>query len=57
MRGWAIEVAIPWMWRRGKSGDVCEVVLLAVYWSDGPGMAVSFTRDESWSPLRVIVDS
>jgi hypothetical protein len=50
---WAVELAVPWCWRKGERGPVCEVVLCSVYWTDGPGLAVSFTRDSTWTPVRV----
>lgn len=48
------ELAIPWWWHRTSEGQTCEVLLVAVWWTDGPGFSVSFTRSDDWTPLRVI---
>lgn len=52
MKEWAVEVAIPWLWRRAGEHDICEQLLISLYWTDGPGFAISFTRDSTWKPLR-----
>lgn len=48
LKQWALEVALPWWWRRG----VIEQVVWSIFWTDGPGVSVAFTRDERWTLLR-----
>lgn len=56
MKHWWLEFALPWLWRRGANGNVCEQMLLSIYWSDGLGISFSFTRTGDWTPFRLITD-